>query len=75
MKRLKSNEISGEKSVTSCVGGMRFGLFNATIPLVRLDFFASKLRLSASSRILRRLIPILEANYTDIKEFRSFPTG
>lgn len=68
IKRLRRIDSPGEESVASFIGGMRFGLFNATIPLVRLEFFPRYLRLSASVRLLRRLIPVLEADYSDIKD-------
>lgn len=68
VNRLKNVEHRGQEPLATYIGGLRFGLSNATIPLVRLELFSGYLRLSSSLRILRRMIPILEAEYVEIEE-------
>jgi hypothetical protein len=66
MQKIKIIDNRGRMPVATFIGGMRHGAYNFTIPLVRLEFFVDGLRLSSSTRLLRRAVPILEARFEDI---------
>ena len=66
MHREKRPGRVNDEPLATFLGGMRFGTFNATMPLVRLEFFNHGIRLRSSSRLLQRLVPILVADFGEI---------
>ena len=56
------------RRVESFVGGARWPMGNATVPLARLDFHEYSLRIHGVNRLLDRLVPDWTARYTDITE-------
>ena len=66
MQRLKSLDNNKGEPLHLFRGGMRYGSFNATMPLVRMEMYSDSVRLSSTFRMTRKLIPILTSNYSDI---------
>src|SRR4051812_43309973 len=56
------------RRVESFVGGTRWPMGNATVPLARLDFHEFGLRIHGVNRLFDRLVPDWTARYTDITE-------
>jgi hypothetical protein len=79
MQRQKVIENHDRKPLASFIGGMRYGVYNFTVPLVRLELFADSLRLSSSVRLFRKLVPILTASFADVSSVQmvgnSFGSG
>jgi hypothetical protein len=48
------------------VGGMRYGMGNYTIPLVRLELYEDRLQVRSNFRFLRRIIPRVELRFSEI---------
>lgn len=66
MNRLKKVNDGERVPLVTFIGGMRYGIYNFTIPLIRLELFNDGLQISSSIKIFRRLIPILAANFEEI---------
>jgi hypothetical protein len=54
----------------SFLGGLRLNGFDGTWPLVRMDLFASGLRLGPSKTPVRRIIPVWEARWSEVTDIR-----
>jgi hypothetical protein len=50
---------------------MRLGVFNATIPLVRLELFQNGFRLSSTLKFLCRVIPTWEARFDELSQVQA----
>lgn len=65
--------MTSQESITrkaTFVGGVRYGMRNFTVPLVRLELFEDRLLVHSNFRLLRRFVPKVEVTYGEISIIR-----